>query len=125
MNRSGSDDGAGYPRDRPSSHETHSSATASAIVNIIAFLASIPVWIMARKAAVWSGGSENWDALFLSLFGGGVLIVQVLIALGFLVVLICKFKKWTQREKWVCAIMLPLPVLSTLLAFAHSSPFYS
>jgi hypothetical protein len=79
---------------------------------------------MARKAAVWSGGSENWDAYFLFIVGGGVLIIQIVIALTFLIVTICKFKKWTRREKWICVVTLPLPVISTLLAFAHSSPFY-
>lgn len=107
------------------SYEVHASATACVIVNAIALLASVPVWFMARKAAVWSGGSENWDALFLFLFGGGILITQALIALVFLIVLIRKFKKWTKREGWICAVALPLPVLSTLLAFAHSSPFWS
>lgn len=106
-----------------SSRVTHASATACIIVNAIAFLTSVPVWIMARKAAVWSGGSENWDALYLFLFGAGVLIIQIIIALAFLVVLIRKFKKWTKRERWICAVTLLLPVLSTLLAFAYSSPF--
>ena len=105
-------------------HELHTSAITSKILNTIALFASIPVWVMARKAAVWSGGSENWDALFLFLFGGGVLIAQIIILLAGLIMLIFNIKKWTRRDKWICATTLPLPVISTLLAFVHSSPFY-
>ena len=105
-------------------HELHTSAIASKILNTIALLASIPVWFMARKAAVWSSGSENWDALFLFLFGGGVLIAQVIILLAGLIMLIFNIKKWSRRDKWICTTTLPLPVISTLLAFVHSSPFY-
>ena len=90
-----------------------------------ALLASVAVWALARKAAVWSGGSENWDALFLFVFGGGVMVVQVVIALAGLILFLCNIKKWTRREKWVCGATIPLPVISSLLAFAHSSPFYA
>ena len=108
----------------PITHERHASAVVCAVLNAAALCASIPVWVMARKAAVWSGGSENWDAFFLFLFGAGVLVVQVTIALVGLALLLCNIKSWTRREKWVCAVLLPLPSISSLLAFAHSSPFY-
>ena len=105
-----------------SSHRTHASDRACTIVNAIALLASVPVWIMARKAAVRSGGSENWDAFFVFLFGTGVLIIQAIIVLILLIILFRSFKKWTRREKWICVVALPLPLISTLLALAHSSP---
>ena len=106
------------------SRKRHASATVCVLMSIIALLVSIPVWVMARKAAVWSGGSENWDAYLLFVIGGGILIFQALIALAFLIVSICMFKKWTRCEKWACVATLPLPVISTLLAFVYSSPFY-
>lgn len=120
MNSDSAEKGIESPRQGlPSSYEPHTSATICVILNVMLLLGSIPVWIMARKAAVWSGSSENWDAFFLSLVGWGILIVQVVIALVVLVVLLCKFKEWTRRETWICTAMLPLPVVSTLLAFVY------
>ena len=120
MNSNSTDEGRESSRQRLSSnHEPHTSATTCALLNVMALLASIPVWIMARKAALWSGGSENWDAFFLSLVGWGILIIQVVIALLVLIVLPYRFKGWTRREKWICLATLPLPAVSTLLAFAY------
>lgn len=120
---SGSNEERESSRDKySSSHKMHASARACTIVNAIALLASVPVWIMARKVAVLSGGSENWDDFFVFLFGAGVLIIQAIIVLILLIILIRNFKKWTRREKWICVVALPLPVISTLLALAHSSP---
>ncbi len=98
------------------------SARIGLVLNGLSLLASIPVWVMARAAASWSGGSENWDALFLFLWGGGILAAQAAVMLGGLVLVLCNLRKWTRREKWIMAASLPLPVISTLLAFACSSP---
>jgi hypothetical protein len=43
-------------------------------------LASIPVWITARKAAAWSGGSKNRHSHYLFIVGCGILAVQAVMA---------------------------------------------
>jgi hypothetical protein len=70
---------AGDVAEGPNSEPSHS-ATAVKVFNIVAFVLSIPLWPMARRAATWSGGAENWDEfIFMSSL---VLIIHTIVAVA-------------------------------------------
>ncbi|THB71657.1 MAG: hypothetical protein D6E12_00855 [Desulfovibrio sp.] len=115
-------EGKGRTSVRPGSLRARMSGMTAkhcAVVSGLSLAASLPVWILAFKAASWSGDDRNLDAFRTSFLGLGTLIGQLLVALMLLAVLILMHKGWSRFQRVSCALLLPAPILSTLLAMAY------